>query len=158
MTRAELHRYFIKEFHYCDAATATTEDIFKMELELSTALPQSYTQFMLNHGEAYTPSLLSIIVEDDIDMWDLQNITPIHESIEGTKMYWSGGMPENLIGFGNDSGGNMFCFKRHPQDTNRPDDLSVWIFDHDFVEVERVSDSFDTWLLSFLRLKKTALV
>ena len=83
-------------------------------------------------------------------------VTSIKDTIEGTKMYWSGGMPDDLIGFGNDSMGNMFCFKKLPPDSKRPDDLPVWIFDHDFNKVSQISDSFDKWLKAFLKLKESA--
>jgi hypothetical protein len=68
------------------------------------------------------------------------------------KASWSAGMPDDLIAFGNDSSGNLFCFKRHMPQAVRQDDLPVWFFDHDFVDVSQVAESFDGWLLSYLKL------
>jgi hypothetical protein len=65
-------------------------------------------------------------------------------------------MPDDLIGFGNDSMGNMFCFKKLNPNSERPDDLSIWFFEHDFNEVSRISESFNSWLESYISLKESA--
>jgi hypothetical protein len=156
MTRAQLHDLFVAELN-CEAwnpkTPATMLETAKMEAELNTRLPTAYVEFMLSHGGAYTPSVLSLVVDGEVDMPDLQNIESIPKAIAGTKAYWSAGTPNDLIGFGGDSMGNMFCFKRQPISSNRPDDLPVWFFDHDFVESHEVAPSFDQWLLSYIRLK-----
>jgi hypothetical protein len=156
MDRKTIHDKFIKEFHYGEAIQPSWDEIHQIEIELKTVLPQSYIDFMTRHGEAYAPSLLSLIVDQDSELFDLQNITSTKDTIEGTKMYWSGGMPDDLIGFGNDSMGNMFCFKRIDQNSERPDDVPVWVFDHDFIKVSQISDSFDRWLETFILLKESA--
>ena len=132
------------------------DELHLIEKDLGTVFPQSYIDFMLIYGEAYAPSLLGLIVDEDADIHDLQNITSIKGTIEGTKMYWSGGMPDDLIGFGNNSMGNMFCFKKINPNSERPDDLPVWFFDHDFNEVSQISESFDSWLESYISLKESA--
>lgn len=156
MNRQEIHEKFIKEFHYGEVEKLSLHEIHEIEINLNTVLPQSYIDFLTRYSEAYSPSLLSLIVDEDADLHDLQNITSIKDTIEGTKMCWSGGMPDDLIGFGNDSMGNMFCFKKIDPYSERPDDLPVWFFDHDFVEVSQISDSFDSWLEAFILLKESA--
>ena len=156
MNRSEIHDKFIKEFHYGEPEKFSLDEIHQIEIELNTVLPQSYIDFMTEYGEAYAPSLLTLIVEEDSELHDLQNITTIKDTIEGTKMYWSGGMPDDLIGFGNDSMGNMFCFKKYDQKSERPNDLPVYFFDHDFVKVIKISDSFDSWLRDYILLKESA--
>ena len=156
MNRQEIHEKFIKEFHYGEVEKLSLHEIHEIEINLNTVLPQSYIDFLTRYSEAYTPSLLSLIVDEDADLYDLQNITSIKDTIEGTKMYWSGGMPDDLIGFGNDSMGNMFCFKKIDPNSERPDDLPVWFFDHEFVDVGQISDSFDSWLEAFILLKESA--
>ncbi len=156
MNRSEIHDKFIKEFHYGEPEKFSLDEIHQIEIELNTVLPQSYIDFMTEYGEAYAPSLLSLIVEEDSELHDLQNITTIKDTIEGTKMYWSGGMPDDLIGFGNDSMGNMFCFKKYDQKSERPNDLPVYFFDHDFVKVSKISNSFDSWLGDYILLKESA--
>ena len=113
MDRQAIHDRFIKEFHYGEVIKPSLDEIHHIEIELNTVLPQSYIDFITRYGEAYAPSLLSLIVDEDYELFDIQNITSTKETIEGTKMYWSGGMPDDLIGFGNDSMGNMFCFKKN---------------------------------------------
>ena len=156
MTRAELHDLFVSELH-CEAwhpsTPATMNEIVQMESELDTRLPAAYVAFMLVHGAVYTPDILDLIVDREVDMADLQNIEPIREAIAGTKACWSAGNPHDLLGIGGDSGGNMFCFKRYPANAERPDDLPVWFFDHEFVESYEVSPSFDQWLLSYIKLE-----
>lgn len=156
MDRSEIHDKFIKEFHYGEVEKPTMDEIRQIEIELNTVLPQSYIEFLSNYGEAYAPSLLDLVVDEDSELHDLQNITSVKKTIEATKLYWSGGMPDDLIGLGNDSMGNMFCFKKIDRASERPDDLPVWFFDHDFAEVSRISNSFDSWLEAFIVLKKSA--
>ena len=156
MNRTDIYEKFIKQFHYGELEKAAMDELHLIEKDLGTIFPQSYIDFMLIYGEAYAPSLLDLIIDEDADIHDLQNITSIKDTIEGTKMYWSGGMPDDLIGFGNDSMGNMFCFKKINRNSERPDDLPVWFFDHDFNEVSQISESFDSWLESYISLKESA--
>ena len=110
--------------------------------------PESYRAFMKSHGGAYTPDLLNLIVERQLDYPDLQNIEPLKEVIEGTEAYWSGGMPENLVSFGSDCMGNALCFERT---TSTRDDTPVQFFDHEFVKAYEIAASFDALLERFLR-------
>ncbi len=129
-------------------------DIASAEQELATVLPQSYITFMQKYGAVQTPSVLSLIVDGEHEHWDLMAISKIAELIEGTKSYWSAGMSEQLVGFATDSMGNLFCFRRVGPKTPRADDAEVWFFDHEFCSDSKVADSFDQWLLSYLKLKR----
>jgi hypothetical protein len=147
----------MKELHFDfgdPRPPSTMEEITRMESDLNTRLPASYVAFMLAYGGAYTPDVLGLIVDGELDMPEFHDITAIPESIRDTKAYWAAGTSRDLIGFGGDSGGNMFCFKRYPADAERPDDLPVWFFDQEFVESYEVSTSFDQWLLLYVRLKR----
>ena len=84
MNRSEIHDKFIKEFHYGEPEKFSLDEIHQIEIELNTVLPQSYIDFMTEYGEAYAPSLLSLIVEEDSELHDLQNITTIKDTIEET--------------------------------------------------------------------------
>jgi len=103
------------------------------------------------HGSVYTPGILAAIVDLNLDHDDIQNIVTVTEAVEGTKAYWSAGMPDDIIGFGNDCMGNMVGFKRKPRSASRPDDLPVWFFDHDFVTVKKLAGSFDRLLDWYVR-------
>jgi hypothetical protein len=63
-------------------------------------------------------------------------------------------MSEQLVEFASDSMGNLFCFRRVAPDSPRADDAEVWFFDHEFCRDSKVADSFDAWLLSYLKLKR----
>ena len=106
---------------------------------------------MTCHGLVYTPETLQEIVAENIDHPDIQNINDPVEAIAGTKAYWSGGMPEDVLGVGGDCMGNMIGFRRQAA---RSEDSPVVFFDHEFVEVYEVAPSFDEflqWYLDHLR-------
>ena len=109
---------------------------------------------MQKHGAVQTPSVLSLIVDGEHEQWDVMSISKIAELIEGTKGYWSAGMSEQLVGFASDSMGNLYCFRRVASKTPRADDSEVWFFDREFCSDSKVADSFDEWLLSYLKLKR----
>jgi hypothetical protein len=158
MTRAEIHRQFVTEFAFGDSlGVAVDVDIQGMEQALRTVLPESYIAFIKTQGAVFTPSLLDLVVERNSELRDIRQILPVHEAARNTKLYWSGGMSEDLIGFASDCMGNMFCFRRFPPDTPRPDDAEVWLFDHDYCRNEKCASSFDEWLSSFLKLRRQEL-
>jgi cell wall assembly regulator SMI1 len=155
MTQASIHQSFVSEFHQGEPRVpATALDIDRAERELATVLPKSYITFMQTQGAVQTPSLLSLIVDGEHQQWDVMAISEITELIEGTKGYWSAGMSEKLVGFATDSMGNLFCFRRVAPETPRAEDAEVLFFDHEFCSDSKVADSFDEWLLSYLKLKK----
>jgi SMI1 / KNR4 family (SUKH-1) len=155
MTRSEIHRSFVSAFHQgMLPSPAASLDIQRVEQALSTVLPQAYITFMQMHGAVRTPSLLSLIVDGRHEQWDVMALSELAEVSEGTKSYWSAGMPEHLIGFAQDSMGNLFCFHRVPPAGPRPCDAEIWFFDHEFCSESRVANGFDEWLLSYLKLKR----
>jgi hypothetical protein len=155
MTRAKIHKLFVSEFHQGEPPVpVAASDIQRIERELATVLPKSYVTFMQSQGSVYTPSLLSLIVDGEHEQWDVTSISKVAEVIEGTRGYWSAGMPEELVGFASDSMGNLFCFRRVDAGSPRADDAEVWFFDHDFCSDSKVAESFDEWLLSYIKLKR----
>jgi hypothetical protein len=135
-----------------DLVPALESDLVFMESALNTVLPSSYRQFVLTYGAVFTPSLLNLIVGHKLELFDVQNITSPREAVEGTTAYWSGGMPDDFIGFANDCMGNLFGFKRVTPPAVRPADAAVYVFDHDFVEVFEVAPSFEALLASYLAI------
>jgi len=155
MTRTEIHQLFVSEFHQGEPPVSVAVScIRRAEHELATVFPQSYITFMQAHGSVRTPSLLSLIVDGEHEQWDVMVISELSEIIEDTRACWSGGLSEQLIGFASDSMGNLFCFRRVAPETPRADDAEVWFFDHEFCSDNKVADSFDGWLLSYLKLKR----
>ena len=147
-TRTEIHRDFVERFHFGERnGTVPEAQLDAIESELETKLPAAYREFMTRHGPVYTSDTLHEIAEGNIDHPDIQNVLDPAEAIEGTKAYWSGGMPNDVIGIGSDCMGNMIGFRRQAKAS---DDAPVVFFDHDFVEVYEVAPSFDEFLAWYL--------
>jgi hypothetical protein len=124
-----------------------------VEQALDTALPLSYREFMQRVGPVYTPDILDGIVARQLEHADIRHVFSPDDVINDTKGYWAAGMPRDIIGIAGDSMGNMFGFGRTRRHEARPDDLPVWFFDHDYVKVESLAESFDAllaWYLSHL--------
>ena len=134
-------------------SAASGEDLDRMRFALCTELPGEYARFLTTFGEAYTPSILSVVLDaPGEEQFDLQNLTGVDEAIEATKAAWDAGMPDDLIAFGNDCMSNLYCFRRRPVGEVAPERAEVVVFDHDEDEVEWVADSLTDLLASFLRL------
>jgi SMI1 / KNR4 family (SUKH-1) len=147
--RTDIHDRFVARFHFGDRPTPVTEQALDaIEAELDTRLPTAYRQFMTRHGAVYTPDILGIVVDRNIDHVDLKNIDGPQEAVEGTKGYWSGGMPKDVIGIAWDHMGNMIGFRRQFESS---DDAPVVFFDHEFVDVYEIAPSFDELLLWYLQ-------
>jgi hypothetical protein len=152
-SRIEIQDAFVTRFRsdtLYDRAPVTVGQLDDIEVKLNTKLPAAYRDFMLRHGAVYTPSILSEIVDNNLDHPDMKEFFEPHEVIRDTKLCWSGGMPDNVIGIASDCMGNIFGFDRHRSPS---DDSPVIFFDHDFVEVYEVAPSFDellNWYLGHL--------
>lgn len=147
-TRAEIHDAFVSRFHFGKRSEpATDQQLDAVEAALITKLPTAYRQFMSQHGVAYTPSILREIVDAKLGYPDIQEFLDPQQAIEISRMYWSGGMPDDVIGIASDCMGNMFGFHRQ---SSVSDDAPVVFFDHDFVEVYDQSPSFDEFLAWYL--------
>ncbi|MGJ8654360.1 MAG: SMI1/KNR4 family protein [Opitutaceae bacterium] len=148
MNRSEIHKIFVQRFDTGDNACPSTEcEIKEYESELGTLLPKAFIDFMMTFGPVYCSQMLGPIVDDELDLWDVNNISGIKESQEATLAYWSGGMPEEYVLFGNDSMGNAFCFKKSEENK---DDSPVHFFDHDFCKMDKLADTFDEWLSDYI--------
>ncbi len=153
--RAEIHARFVAQFAFGDRPLPFGDaDLDSIEVALDTVLPTAYRCFMKSYGSVYTPSLLDEIEERNLDFPDFHELFSPLKAVEGTTGYWSAGMPVHLIGFGNDCMGNMFTFERVQRGKERLDDQAVLFFDHDFVDVRKLTESFDAlleWYLENLR-------
>jgi len=147
-TRTAIHDDFVARFHIGERHEPVSDaQLDAIEAELDTKLPSAYREFMTRHGPVYTPDTLKEIADGNIDHPDIQNVLDPREAIEGTKAYWSGGMPDDLIGIGSDCMGNMIGFRRQEKPS---DDAPVLFFDHDFVEVYEIAPCFDEYLAWYL--------
>ena len=91
-------------------------------------------------------------MDAEADLWDITSFHTPSECVEATESYRSAGMSDRLVAFASDSGGNVFCFAERDLLDARPDDASVWFFDHDVNEEKQLSESFDAWLASYFSL------
>jgi len=147
-SRESIHREFVARFHFGErVGPASEQELDAVETALDTKLPHAYRQFMTRHGAVYTPDILHQIVNRNLDHHDIKNIEEPSEAIKGTKAYWSGGMPDDVIGVASDCMGNAIGFRRQSAPS---DDSPVWFFDHEFVEVYETASSFDALLIWYL--------
>ena len=143
-SRATIHDDFVTHFHFGSRPVPVSlQQLDAVEAELNSKLPAAFRQFMTRHGSVYTPTILDEISDNNIEHPDIQNILNPRDAIEGTKSYWSAGMPSDVIGVGSDCMGNMIGFRRQAVIV---DDAPVVFFDHDFVEVTELAPSFDEFL------------
>lgn len=151
-TRSEIHDAFVARFHCGERGEpATDAQLDGLEAALNTKLPAAYRMFMSRHGVCYTPAILSEIADGELGHVDVQEFFEPEEAIENTEAYWSGGMPEEVVGIASDCMGNMLGFHRRATPC---DDAPVVFFDHDFVEVQEIAGSFDellAWYLDHLK-------
>lgn len=147
-TRAKIHDAFASRFHFGKPGAAVADQqLDAIEVALQTKLPAAYRQFMLRFGVVYTPSILRDVADGKLGHPDIQEFLEPEQAIENTKLYWSGGMPADVIGVASDCMGNMIGFHRQESPS---DDSPVVFFDHDLVEVYELSPSFDEFLAWYL--------
>lgn len=121
--------------------------------QLKVEFPTSYTEYVTVHGSGGpTIDLLNSIVDGEIEINDLSDIHTPTEIIDSMESWQSAGMPKDLIPIASDSMGNMFCFKRDEIMVAK-DDASIWFFDHDFGSVEKIHDSFTSWINEFVQIE-----
>jgi hypothetical protein len=125
-------------------------ELDRVEAALETYLPASYRQFLSTHGPLFVPHLWDAIVERELGAHPLREFLSADQVVTDTRLYWSGGMPRDLVGVAGDFMGNLFGFQRAARNDVRPDDLPVSRFDHDYVRVDPMAPSFDGWLRWFI--------
>jgi hypothetical protein len=153
MTRAERHRQFVDRFSDGRPKVAVSDSEFeRAEAALGMRFPFTYQSFITTYGPVFTPDVLDAVVDNGRGMDVAEFFAPLI-CVETTDDYRLAGMPYWLVAFARDCMGNVFCFERDEFDADRPDDATVWFFDHDFCEASIASESFDTWLTSFLDLR-----
>jgi len=129
---------------------ASTEDIESAEKHLGFSLPKEYVELVTKYGDVYCPNLLDEIVDLEAEIPDVSNFSLPSEMIEQTQMYIQAGMPEGFLAFASDCMGNLFCFK--VSEIKQTETAGIWFFDHDFCEIEKINESFNDWLCSYIEL------
>jgi hypothetical protein len=132
-------------------AAANSHDIQELESPLGIKLPNCYVYLITEYGDIYSPNLLDVIVDKELELNDVQNFLHPNQMLEDTKAYEAAGMPKGYLAFASDCMGNMFCFKID-ECKNQTIVPSIWLFDHDFLVIKPIANSFNVWLGNYVGL------
>lgn len=159
MTRAEIHSSFVTRFAIGRISPSLPDALADVEAELNTLFPQSFLLFATRFGAIHTHDLEDLVTggesgaEPEGASFDVQEFYSARDILMTTQAYRSAGMEGAYVVFAADSMGNVFGF-RTIAGTERPDDATVYVFDHGHGSVSAEAQSFDSWLQSFLNMKK----
>lgn len=124
------------------------EELNFLEERLKIQLPDSYKCFVLTFGNIWTPGILDLIDEKEIEIADVQEFWNAEKIVFDKENEWTSDLEEDLIPFASDCFGNIFCFAAEDL-TLRKDDCNVYFFDHDFDTIKNLSISFKQWIEQF---------
>jgi hypothetical protein len=153
---AEFNARFARNGLYGTAQPCESPELDRVEEALETYLPVAYRRFLSLHGPLFVPGLWTAVVAQELGVHPLREFLSPDQVVTDTRLYWSGGMPQDFVGVAGDFMGNLFGFHRMPRDGPRPDDLPIGLFDHDYVRIDSVSPSFEGWLSWFVEHVQTA--
>ncbi len=134
-----------------DAKKASESDIEKLEFEFNINLPNDYKNFLLNFGNLWTPDILDLIVDEELDLNDVQNFWKVEDIIFDKKNEWTSQITPNLMPIGSDCMGSIFGFLTSDL-REKKESCAVYFFDHDLNTMEKISDSFSEWINKFNRI------
>ena len=124
----------------------TGPDLKAVEARFGFELPGDYRAAVLAHGlPRPSIALLDGILAAEAPFADVSDFFAPEEIIRLTEDWRGGGMPDHLVAFATDCGGNLFCFDAGPG-ANRS---TVWFWDHDDGGVTVAADSFTSWIERF---------
>lgn len=144
--------HFAKRFNQSDdAKPATRTDIEKFEQDFGIFLPNDYRIFLSNFGNIWTPDILNLVVDKELEINDVQNFWNIDKIIYDNQNEWTSQIVPEIIPFASDCMGNIFAFLRDELKSPK-ESAHVYFYDHDFNTVEKVSSSFKRWIEQFNHL------
>jgi|SRR6185312_90991 len=143
---------FVERFNKSDDAKPSTQiDIDTLEKELNIYLPNDYKTFLINFGNIWTPNILDLIVDQELELNDVQDFWDMNKIIYDKRNEWTAQVQTDIIPFASDCMGNIFAFLtneiKSPTET-----ANIYFYDHDFETVEKISPSFKNWIGSFNKL------
>lgn len=116
------------------------EGLAAVEARFDFAFPTDYREAVLRFGlVSPTIELLDAIVDRELDMADLSELLDPAEMVKSTEAWREMGLPENMVAFGSDCMGNLFCFRTD----GGP---AIFFFDHDFETTRELAPSFALWI------------
>ena len=129
--------------------TVSDSDLRKAGEQLEWQIPEDYAQAVLEAGLPRPMiALLDVIVDDELDIFDVSDFLNPDEIVERTKSRHEIGLPIHLVAFASDCSGNLFAFSRAPEAAPS----EVWFWDHDFDETRKLSATFGQWLDLYLAI------
>jgi hypothetical protein len=144
VTRSKLHARFVSMFSSGKSGRpVSARSVRSAEARLGSVFPRSYVEFVCTHGGAFTPTILTTIVDRELDHSDLQDIYTPAQAAAASPIMWQGGMSRRLVMVAGDCMGNAFCFRKQSQ---LRDDAEVLFFDHEFNDLGPVATGFDRLL------------
>jgi hypothetical protein len=153
--RIALHRAFAARFAVKSTSNPqsnippTEHQLDSIENDLQVKFPDAYRMFVLLHGTVWTPHLSDALPRDTEKIYrGIEDFTPI-EKLVAFNQGWESSLPSPLLLFAGGDSGDMFGF---PKQETPSDDLPISVFDPNFSEIERVADSFDQLLSTYLNM------
>jgi len=128
--------------------TASLQDIDHLESSLNIKLPEDFSIFIQHYGNLWTPNILDIIVDNDIEMNDIQQFMLPEEILEDKREGFTSQVDEDLIPFASDCMGNLYAFKTSDIEKEHST-AKVYFFDHDLDEVYFIANSFRAMIQGF---------
>ncbi|AZV76686.1 hypothetical protein EBB79_01410 [Parasedimentitalea marina] len=132
----------------------TEASLAQLEEEVGVAFPLSYRRQILEVGLPNPTTKLWDWIDDNVSLADVllgvnrphlqQFLSP--DGIREALGWRDAGMPTHLLPFLYDSLGNNICFDMVQLSEQSIPDASIYYWDHDFRETEKISNSFDTFL------------
>ncbi len=127
------------------------EEFDSIEKRFKINFPESYKYFALTYGNIWTPNILDLIDENEIEIADVQEFWNAEKIVFDKENEWTSNIEEDVIPFASDCMGNIFCFATKDLGV-RKDDSNVYFYDHDFDTIESLSISFEEWIMQFNRI------
>src|SRR5262245_36564830 len=139
-----LFETFIRKWNtHAPPARVSIEELYQVERKLAVTLPEKYKSIVTRFGLPTTSiTLLKNICKQGLKLNDVSWFCGPDEIIEQTTFWRTQGMPDDLVAYAVDCGGNLFCFETPVRSPVDPEDSPIWFFDHDYEEATEIANSF----------------
>jgi len=141
------NRFNQNEFNEPNSET----EIQSFETKFQINFPTEYRLFLSTYGDLYTPDILDLVCDNELDLNDVQDFWKIEKIRYDKEKEWTSQLDIDLIPFASDCMGNIFGFKMEEL-RNKEQPEHIYFFDHDFDTIVKVSNSFVEWLDQYLKL------
>ncbi|HTA63569.1 MAG TPA: SMI1/KNR4 family protein [Bacteroidia bacterium] len=148
----EIFKAFADRFNKSDTAKpASALEVEKLEKEFKVFMPADFKDFLLRVGNIFTPNILSLIVDKNIELNGVQEFWDIERITWDKKNEWTSKLETDLIPFASDCLGNLFAFMASDIKQQKQTAV-VYLFDHEFDTIEKKAASFTEWVDGFNKI------